>query len=49
VFNLTAAYTVNAKLKLLARVDNLTNQNDSSIYGYNPLGRRMFASVHYLP
>lgn len=47
VLNLTAGYAFSKKLKLLARADNITNQNDSNIYGYNPLGHRLFASVHY--
>jgi len=47
VFNLTASYAISKELKLLIRADNLTNQNDSNIYGYNPLGRRVFASLNY--
>jgi len=49
VFNLTASYAFNWKWKLLMSADNLTNQNDSNIYGYNPLGRRLFVSVNYQP
>jgi vitamin B12 transporter len=49
VFNLTAGYAFSKKLKFMARADNLTNQNDSNIYGYNPLGRRVFASINYQP
>ena len=49
VLNLNAGYTFSKNLKLLVRADNLTNQNDSNIYGYNPLGRRLFASVKWQP
>lgn len=47
VFNLTAAYALNKQLKLSLRADNLTDQNDSNVYGYNPLGRTFFASLNY--
>lgn len=47
VFNLTAGYHLSKELKLMVRADNITNQNDSNIYGYNPLGRRLFASLDY--
>lgn len=49
VFNLTAGYAINKDLRLSLRADNLTNQNDSSAYGYNPLGRRLFVGIHYQP
>jgi vitamin B12 transporter len=49
VFNLTAGFTFNKATRFMLRADNLTNQNDSSIYGYNPLGRRLFASISYAP
>jgi outer membrane cobalamin receptor len=47
VFNLTAGYTISKKMKLSLRADNLTNQNDSNAYGYNPLGRRLFVGLSY--
>jgi len=47
--NLTADYAFSKKLKIQVRADNLTNQNDNNIYGYNPLRRRLFASVNYRP
>lgn len=47
VFNLTAAYELSKQFKLSMRADNITDQNDSSVYGYNPLGRTFFASVSY--
>ena len=47
VVNLTAGYALSKALKLQVRADNLGNQNDSSAYGYNPLGRRIFASINY--
>ncbi len=47
VFNLTAAYALNKQWKASLRVDNLTDQNDSNAYGYNPLGRTFFASLNY--
>lgn len=47
VFNLTAAYALSKQIKLSLRADNLTDQNDSNVYGYNPLGRTFFASMSY--
>lgn len=47
VFNLTAGYSINKDTKLSLRADNLTNQNDSNAYGYNPLGRRVFVGINY--
>lgn len=47
VFNLTVAYAINKATRLSFRADNLTNQNDSNVYGYNPLGRRVFVALNY--
>ena len=47
VFNVTAAYALSKELKLALRADNLTDQNDSNAYGYNPLGRTLFVSMSY--
>ncbi len=47
VFNMTASYAITKDTKLSLRADNLTNQNDSNAYGYNPLGRRVFAGINY--
>jgi vitamin B12 transporter len=47
VFNLTAAYTLSKQWKASFRADNLTDQNDSNAYGYNPLGRTFFANLSY--
>lgn len=47
VFNLAAGYALSKELKLLLRADNLTNQDDSNAYGYNPLGRTFFVSMSY--
>lgn len=47
VINLTANYATNNNLKLTLRADNLTNQNDATAYGYNPLGRTMFVGLNY--
>ncbi|HEY5993452.1 MAG TPA: TonB-dependent receptor [Gallionellaceae bacterium] len=47
VFALSAAYAISKEWKLQVRGDNLTNQNDTSAYGYNPLGRRVFANINY--
>jgi vitamin B12 transporter len=49
VFNLIASFAFSQEVKLMLRADNLTNQNNSSIYGYNALGRTLFASVSYQP
>lgn len=47
VINFTAGYSINKKLKLSLRADNLTNQNDAAAYGYNPLGRTLFVGLSY--
>ena len=47
VFNLTAVYAIGKQTKLSLRADNLTKQNDSNVYGYNPLGRRLFVGISY--
>jgi len=47
VINLTTGYAINKYLMLSLRVDNLTNQNDATAYGYNPLGRTLFAGLSY--
>lgn len=47
VFNLTAGYALSKTTRLEMRADNLTNQNDTTAYGYNYLGRRFFVSVNY--
>jgi len=49
VLNLTAGYAVSKDTRLSLRLDNITNQNDSSAYGYNPLGRRWFVAFNYQP
>lgn len=49
VFNLTASYAISKDTRLSLRADNVTNQNDSNSYGYNPLGRRLFISINYQP
>ncbi len=49
VFNLTLGYAIDKNTTVSARTDNLTNQNDSNAYGFNPLGRRLFVSVRYQP
>ena len=47
--NLTAAYSLNRETRLSLRVDNLGDQNDSTVYGYNPMGRRMSFNFNYQP
>ena len=47
VFNLTAAYALSKQWKASFRADNLTDQNDSNAYGYNPLGRTFFANLSF--
>jgi vitamin B12 transporter len=47
VFNLTAGYAISKDTRLSLRADNLTKQNDSNAYGYNPLGRRLFVGINY--
>lgn len=47
VINLVAGYAINKNLKLSLRANNLTNQNDATAYGYNPLGRTLFVGLSY--
>ena len=47
VFNLTASYALNKETKLALRADNITDQNDATVYGYNPLGRTLFVNMSY--
>jgi vitamin B12 transporter len=47
VFNLTAAYAFNKQTKLTLRADNITDQNNSTVYGYTPLGRTFFINLSY--
>lgn len=47
VFNLTAAYAASKQLRWTLRVDNISNQNDSNAYGYNPQGRRLYLGISY--
>ena len=47
VINLVAGYAINKNLKLSLRANNLTNQNDATAYGYNPLGRTLFVGLGY--
>lgn len=47
LFNLTARYTIDAHLNLLARMDNVFNVDYSEVYGYNTLGRTLFVGLNY--
>ena len=47
VLNLSASYAINKAWKLSLRGDNLTNRNDASAHGYNPLGRRLYVGLSY--
>lgn len=47
VLNFSAAYALSKELKLAVRADNVTNQDDSNAYGYNPLGRVFYVSLSY--
>lgn len=47
VFNLGMGYLLNKETRLSIRAENLTDQNDSNVYGYNPLGRTIFASLSF--
>jgi len=49
MLNLTASHAVSKKIRLSLRAENLTNQNDSTVYGYNTLGRRMSVNFNYQP
>ncbi|HET7831708.1 MAG TPA: TonB-dependent receptor [Gallionella sp.] len=47
VLNLTASYAISKAWKLSLRGDNLTNRNDATAHGYNPLGRRLYVGLSY--
>ena len=47
LLNLTSRYTIDKRLNLSARVDNLFNRNYSEAYGYNTLGRTLFVGLNY--
>lgn len=47
VFNLTASWALNKETTLAFRAENLTDQNDATVYGYNPLGRTLFVNMRY--
>lgn len=46
-FNLTASWALSKETTLAFRADNLTDQNDATVYGYNPLGRTLFINMRY--
>jgi vitamin B12 transporter len=45
--NLTASYDISKKLRLSLRADNLFNKDYMLAYGYNTLGRTLFAGLNY--
>ena len=47
LLNLTSRYTIDKRLNLSARVDNVFNRNYSEAYGYNTLGRTLFVGLNY--
>lgn len=47
VFNLTASYALSRETTLAVRAENITDQNNSPVYSYNPLGRTLYASLSY--
>lgn len=47
VFGLTASHVIGKGLELSLRADNLTNRNDATAHGYNPLGRTVFVGLSY--
>ncbi|HXU93454.1 MAG TPA: TonB-dependent receptor [Gallionella sp.] len=49
VLNLTASYAIDKAWKLSLSAANLTNQNDATAHGYNPLGRTLFVGINYQP
>jgi vitamin B12 transporter len=46
-FNLSASWALNKETTLAFRADNLTDQNDATVYGFNPLGRILFVNMRY--
>lgn len=49
VLNMTASYAIDKAWKLSLSAANLTNQNDATAHGYNPLGRTLFVGINYQP
>src|ERR1044072_9147352 len=43
--NIAAEYEVNAHLSIFARIDNLTNEHYSEVFGFPALGRAAYAGV----
>ncbi|MEW6563792.1 MAG: TonB-dependent receptor [Pseudomonadota bacterium] len=49
LFNMTANYTLSKDVKLNLRADNLFNRKYTYAYGYNTLGRSVYAGLSYQP
>jgi vitamin B12 transporter len=47
LLNLTARYSINKNLSLLARVDNLFDRDYSEVYSYTTPGRTVFVGLSY--
>lgn len=45
VVDLTSSFALNASVQLFARIENLFDQRDEEILGYNPTGRAAYAGV----
>ena len=49
LFNLTARRRLDADWSLTARVDNLTDRDHQTAYGYNQPGRGFFVGLQWSP
>jgi vitamin B12 transporter len=49
VLDLTASYAVSPQVKLFGRIDNLTDRDYETVYGYRQAGRGAFVGVSWQP
>ncbi|MGZ5194534.1 MAG: TonB-dependent receptor domain-containing protein [Ramlibacter sp.] len=49
VVDLTASYAVSPQVKLFGRIDNLTDRDYETVYGYRQAGRGAFVGVSWQP
>jgi vitamin B12 transporter len=49
VLDLTASYAVSREVKLFGRVDNVTDRDYETVFGYRQAGRGAFVGVSWQP
>jgi vitamin B12 transporter len=49
VVDLTASYTVSPQVKVFGRIDNVTDRDYETVYGYRQAGRGAFVGVNWQP